>query len=83
MMIFSKLLPNFAAESTMASLHMPVYWSSASDILFHWCPLKLINAFRVFKLIVYVYGKEYFLHRKRLIYFTVWLRCLHFVRFNF
>ena len=32
MMIFSKLLLNFAAESTMASLHMPVYWSSASEI---------------------------------------------------
>ena len=34
MMTFSKLLPNFAAESMMASLHMPVYWSSASDIFF-------------------------------------------------
>ena len=34
MITFSKLLLNFAAESTMASLHMPVYWSSASDILF-------------------------------------------------
>jgi len=32
MMIFSKLLLNFAAESTMASLHMPVYWSSVSEI---------------------------------------------------
>ena len=32
MMTFSKLLLNFAAEVTMASLHMPVYWSSASEI---------------------------------------------------
>ena len=32
MMTFSKLLLNFVAESTMASLHMPVYWSSASVI---------------------------------------------------
>ena len=32
MMTFSKLLLNLAAESMMVSLHMPVYWSSASDI---------------------------------------------------
>lgn len=32
MMTFSILLFNFVAESTMVSLHIPVYWSSASDI---------------------------------------------------
>ena len=32
MMTFSKLLLNFAAEVIMASSHMPVYWSSASEI---------------------------------------------------
>ena len=31
-MTFSKLLLNFAAEVIMASLHIPVYWSSASEI---------------------------------------------------
>ncbi len=32
MMTISKLLLNFAAKSTMVSLHMPDYWSSASEI---------------------------------------------------
>ena len=34
MMTFSKRLLNFTAEVNMASLHMPVYWSSASEIFF-------------------------------------------------
>ena len=34
MMTFSKSLLNFTAEVDIASLHMPVYWSSASEIFF-------------------------------------------------